>query len=363
MLSRAARVSRLAATAAERGGAGSAAAVRGMKLHYVSDAVPGIGRQPSEEGFIYRSRDGRAVRRIGTLARIRALAIPPAWTQVWICADPDGHLQAVGRDARGRKQYRYHPRWREHRDETKFEHILAFGAVLPRIRRRVVHDLSLPGLPRQKVLAAVVRLMELSLARVGNPEYARQNHSFGLTTLLNRHVHIRGRQIELDFRAKHGIRHHSVVTDRKLAGILKRCRDLPGSELFQYVDEEGHRHAIDSADLNSYLREISGRDVTAKDFRTWAGTNLAILALVGTSGDEGPTKHGWLEIVRQVAKHLGNTPAICRRCYIHPRIEQAYLARELLPLIPPRFAIHDDTNSDLVAIEHFTLSFLGQSVA
>ena len=181
--------------------AGPAAAVRGMKLHYVTDRTPGIGRETSARGFVYRSSNGRVVRGIGALARIRALAIPPAWTRVWICADPDGHLQAVGRDARGRKQYRYHPRWREHRDETKFEHILAFGAVLPRIRRQVAQHLSLPGLPREKVLAAVVRLMELSLARVGNPEYAKQNHSFGLTTLLNRHVHIRGGQIELDFRA------------------------------------------------------------------------------------------------------------------------------------------------------------------
>jgi DNA topoisomerase I len=344
--------------------AGPAAAVRGMKLHYVTDRTPGIERETSERGFAYRSSNGRVVRGIGALARIRALAIPPAWTRVWICADPDGHLQAVGRDARGRKQYRYHPRWREHRDETKFEHILAFGAVLPRIRRQVAQHLSLPGLPREKVLAAVVRLMELSLARVGNPEYAKQNHSFGLTTLLNRHVRIRGGQIELDFRAKHGIRHHSIVTDRKLAGILKRCRDLPGSELFQYLAEDGNRHAIDSSDLNGYLREMSGRDVTAKDFRTWAGTNLAILALIAASnGAGGPTKHAWLEVVRQVAKHLGNTPAICRRCYIHPRIEEAYLASELVPQIPPRFAIHEDTNADLAAIEHFTLSFLGQSRA
>src|SRR5581483_4035244 len=287
----------------------------------------GIARRRTGSGFVYRDADGKPVRDKATLERIRKLAVPPAWTEVWISPNPDGHIQATGRDARGRKQYRYHARWREKRDETKFEHMLAFGAALPRIRARVERDLALPGLPREKVLAAVVRLMEVTLARVGNPEYARENQSFGLTTLQNRHVKIRGGTIELDFRAKHGIRHHSVVGDRKLARILKQCRDLPGSELFQYVDEQGERHAIDSNDLNEYLREISGQDITAKDFRTWAATNLAALALRGLEAfdSEAKAKKNVVQAVEAVAKLLGNTPAVCRKCYIHPAIFDGYL--------------------------------------
>jgi len=258
------------------------------------------------------------------LARIKALAVPPAWTDVWICPLENGHLQATGRDARRRKQYRYHARWRRTRDETKYEHMLEFGRALPAIRRRIAADLGLPDLPREKVLAAVVRLMEDTLARVGNPEYAAQNNTFGLTTLRNRHVRITRGRIELDFRAKHGIRHVSLVSDRKLARVVKNCRDLPGSELFQYIDEAGERHCIDSADINDYLREISGRDITAKDFRTWAATNLALLALADKE-QERPTKKAQVEAVKEVAKRLGNTPAICRKCYIHPAVLEGYL--------------------------------------
>jgi DNA topoisomerase-1 len=312
--------------------ADSEEAAHSARLRYVGDDTPGITRRRAGKGFAYRYPDGSPVRDPGELDRIRAIVIPPAWTDVWICPYPNGHIQATGRDARGRKQYRYHPRWRAVRDETKYEHMLSFGQALPRIRRRVAADLERTGLPREKVLAAVVRLLERTLARVGNPEYAKENHSFGLTTLQNRHMRAVGGRIELDFRTKHGLRHHSVVSDRKLARILKRCRDLPGSELFQYLDEEGRRHTIDSADLNDYLRLIAGRDVTAKDFRTWAATNLAMLA-IAERGTAPPSKRAVAQVVRQVAEQLGNTPTVCRNCYIHPRVLDAYLDGTLAPFI------------------------------
>ena len=299
-------------------------AARAARLRYVSDSQPGISRRAVAAGFSYRDTRGRVIRNAAELARIKALAVPPAWTGVWICPLENGHLQATGRDARRRKQYRYHRRWREARDETKYGHMLEFGRALPAIRRRLAADLGLPGLPRAKVLAAVVRLMEDTLARVGNPEYAAQNNTFGLTTLRNRHVRVVRGRIELDFRAKHGIRHVSVVSDRKLARVVKNCRDLPGSELFQYIDEAGERHCIDSADVNDYLREISGRDITAKDFRTWAATNLSVLALASQE-QEPPTRKAQLAAIRQVARRLGNTPAVCRKCYIHPAVLDGYL--------------------------------------
>jgi len=326
-------------------------------LRYVSDLRPGITRRRSGTGFSYRNADGKPIRDNALLRRIKALAVPPAWADVWICAQAHGHIQATGRDARGRKQYRYHARWRSQRDETKFEHMLTFGATLPRIRARVEQDLALSGLPREKVLAAVVRLLEITLARVGNPEYARENHSFGLTTLQNRHVRIRGGTIELDFRAKHGIRHRSVVGDRKLARILKRCRDLPGSELFQYLDDAGERHAIDSLDLNAYLREISDHDITAKDFRTWAGTNLALLAILAVPDAEA-TKQTAAEIVRQVAAQLGNTPAVCRKCYIHPRVFEAFFDGTLAPKLAEIEATSAARGAQLYAIEQFVMRFL-----
>src|SRR5579863_6481366 len=299
-------------------------AARAARLRYVSDRQPGISRRVVAAGFSYRDPEGRVIRSAAELARIKALAVPPAWTGVWICPLENGHLQATGRDARRRKQYRYHRRWRQTRDETKYEHMLEFGRGLPAIRRRIAADLGLAGLPREKVLAAVVRLMEDTLARVGNPEYAAQNNTFGLTTLRNRHVRIVRGRIELDFRAKHGIRHVSLVSDRKLARVVKNCRDLPGFELFQYIDEVGERHCIDSADVNDYLREISGRDITAKDFRTWAATNLAVLALAGQE-QEPPTRKAQLAAIKQVARRLGNTPAVCRKCYIHPAVLEGYL--------------------------------------
>lgn len=300
------------------------AAAKAAHLRYVSDRQPGITRERTKDGFVYCNSQGSTINDRGELARIRAIAVPPAWTAVWICPHRNGHIQATGRDSRGRKQYRYHSQWRSVRDETKFEHMLVFGRALSEIRRRVEADLAKPGLPREKVLAAVVRLMERTFARVGNSEYARHNESFGLTTLRNRHVRVSRERIELDFRAKSGIHHHSVVTDRKLARIIKNCRDLPGSELFQYLDEDGTRHSIDSGDVNDYLREASGREITAKDFRTWAATNLAVLATLELN-EEKPTKKGSLQIVKQVAEQLGNTPAVCRKSYIHPMVLENYL--------------------------------------
>lgn len=297
-------------------------------LRYVSDKRPGIVRERTSEGFVYRDPADATIHDRDELARINSIAVPPAWTRVWICPHQNGHIQATGRDARGRKQYRYHARWRSVRDDSKFEHMLVFGSSLPAIRRQIDSDLGRAGLPREKVLAAVVRLMERTLARIGNPEYARQNESFGLTTLRNHHVRIKSGQIELDFRAKSGVRHRSVVSDRKLARIVKRCRDLPGSELFQYIDNDGSRHSIDSGDVNEYLRAISGREITAKDFRTWAATNLAVLALHELN-EEKPTKVGSLQVIKQVAKQLGNTPAVCRKCYIHPAVLESYLAGSL----------------------------------
>jgi DNA topoisomerase I len=299
-------------------------AARAARLRYVCDRQPGIKRAGVATRFVYRNPKGKVIRGAAELTRIKALAVPPAWTDVWICPLENGHLQATGRDSRRRKQYRYHARWRRTRDETKYEHMIEFGRAVPAIRRRVDADLGLPDLPREKVLAAVVRLMEDTLARVGNPEYASQNNTFGLTTLRNRHVRITRGQIELDFRAKHGIRHVSRVSNRKLARVVKNCRDLPGSELFQYIDEAGERHCIDSADVNEYLREISGCDITAKDFRTWAATNLAVLALADQE-QEPPTKKAQIEAIRQVARRLGNTPAVCRKCYIHPAVLESYL--------------------------------------
>ena len=308
------------------------AAAKLAKLRHVTDDIPGIARRKARHGFDYRYPNGELVRDIETLKRIRSLAIPPAWTDVWICPYPNGHIQAVGRDERGRKQYRYHPRWREVRDESKYGKMLIFGKVLPAIRQRVEADLSRRGLPRERVLAAVVRLMEATLFRIGNTEYAKANKSYGLTTLRDRHVEIDGSHIHLSFRGKHGIRHESNINDRRLARIIKDCRDLPGYELFQYIDKEGERHTIDSADVNEYLREVSGEEITAKDFRTWAATNLAAIALQEFElfDTEAKKKKAVVGAIAKVAKHLGNTPAICRRCYIHPAIFDGYLDGTLL---------------------------------
>ena len=329
-------------------------AAKAARLRYVSDQGPGITRHSVGKEFEYHDPRGVIIKERGELARIKAIAIPPAWTDVWICTDANGHIQATGRDGRSRKQYRYHRRWRNVRDETKYEHMLVFASCLPAVRSRVEADLARPGLPREKVLAAVVRLIERTLARVGNPEYARQNDSFGLTTLKTRHVRITRGQIELDFRAKSGVRHRSTVSDRKLARIVKNCRDLPGSELFQYVDDDGARHCIDSGDVNEYLRTISGHEITAKDFRTWAATNLAYLALHELS-EERPTKKGTLKAIKRVAEQLGNTPAVCRKSYIHPAVMERYLTGSL-PLKPT--IVHTDEAPGMWSVEREVIRFL-----
>jgi DNA topoisomerase I len=296
-------------------------------LRYVSDAQPGIRRKRRGKGFTYTESNGQTVHDPKTLARIRSLAIPPAWTDVWICSSPNGHLQATGRDAKGRKQSRYHPRWREVRDETKYERMLAFGAVLTTIRERVEHDISVAGLPRQKIMATIVRLMETTHIRVGNEEYARINHSYGLTTMHDRHAQVNGSTVRFKFRGKSGKLHEIDVRDRRLAKIIRRCQDIPGYELFQYVDEEGTPHTVDSADVNDYLREISQQDFTAKDFRTWAGSVLAYTALRELEPFESASqaKKNVVETIKAVAERLGNTPSVCRKCYVHPGLLNCYL--------------------------------------
>jgi DNA topoisomerase-1 len=307
-------------------------AAKHAKLRHVDDTGPGIARHKACNGFDYHLPDGKLVRDIDTLKRIRSLAIPPAWTDVWICADPNGHLQATGQDARGRKQYRYHPRWREVRDEAKYSKLLIFSRALPKLRARVEEDLKRPGLTRERVLAAIVRLMDMTLFRIGNNEYAKENKSFGLTTLRDRHVAIEGSRIHISFRGKHGKHHETDINDRRLARIIKNCRDLPGYELFQYLDDKGDRHTVGSAEVNEYLREITGEEITAKDFRTWAGTKLAAEALreFELFDTEAERKKAVLRAVEKVAKHLGNTPAICRSCYIHPAVLDGYLDGSLL---------------------------------
>ena len=316
------------------------AAAAEARLHYVNDGTPGITRHPTKEDkvFTYRHPNGKLVRDSGTLDRIRKLAIPPAYRDVWICGDADGHLQATGKDARGRRQYRYHPRWREVRDEAKYGHMMVFAKVLPEIRRRVDADLSLPGLPREKVLAAIVRLLETTLMRVGNEEYAQTNKSFGITTLRNRHVRVKGKSITFDFRGKHGVTHHIDLEDARLARIVSTCQHLPGQELFRFVDDAEVTHSLGSSDVNRYLQDISGADITAKDFRTWAGTNLAALALqeLAAATEPLPPKKSVLRAVEAVSKLLGNTPAICRKCYIHPAIFEGYLDGSLLNTLKRR---------------------------
>ncbi len=302
-------------------------AARAAKLRYVSDRKPGISRVKVEGGFDYVDVDGSKITDEAELQRLKKLAIPPAYTDVWICRDPRGHLQAVGRDARGRKQYRYHARWRAVRDEAKYTKMLVFGEVLPKIRAQVQHDLGLPGLPKRKVLAAIVALLEKTMMRVGNEEYAKQNKSYGLTTLRDRHIKVKGGHVEFDFRGKHGVEHHIDLNDRRLAKIVERCRDIPGQDLFQYLDHDGERHGIGSEDVNEYLQEVSGEAITAKDFRTWAATNLAaeVLAELERFDTQAVAKKEVVKAVEHVAKKLGNTPAICRKCYIHPAIFEGYL--------------------------------------
>jgi DNA topoisomerase-1 len=297
-------------------------------LRYANDTRPGITRHRAGRGFSYRDPDGQTIHDAEVIGRIQALAIPPAWSDVWICPWPNGHLQARGRDARGRKQYRYHARWHERRGTDKFDRMLAFAEALPAIRRRCEADLDARGLSREKVLAAVTRLLELTLIRVGNDEYARLNRSFGLTTLKDRHARIEGAAVRFRFRGKSGRTHEVGLRDRRLASVVRRCQDLPGQELFQFVDEEGEVRDVTSDDVNAYIREASGGDFTAKDFRTWAGTVLAyraLRALQPAAGDRGARKNV-VEAIKQTADRLGNTPAVARSSYVHPAVLEAYLA-------------------------------------
>ncbi|GAB3455002.1 DNA topoisomerase IB [Massilia terrae] len=303
------------------------AAAKAAGLRYVNDSKPGIRREPAADGFRYVDAKGERIEDLDTLRRIKSLAIPPAWTDVWICPQENGHLQATGRDARGRKQYRYHPKWREVRDEVKYGRMIKFGQALPAIRAEVNRALDLPGLPREKVLATIVYLLETTMIRVGNEEYARTNKSFGLTTLQRRHVRIDGSEIEFRFRGKSGVYHQVKVLDRRLARIVRRSRDLPGQELFEYIDDDGETRTVDSSDVNDYLRQISGEDYTAKDFRTWAGTVLAAMALQEFEkfDSQAQAKKNVVRAIEAVAEKLGNTASVCRKCYVHPAVLDAYL--------------------------------------
>lgn len=322
--------------------------------------MPGIARRRAGKSFSYVGLDGRPIHDPAILARIKALAIPPAYTDVWISPSANTHLQATGRDAKGRKQYRYHPRWREQRERTKFDHLLAFGQALPRIRKRASADLGLPGLPREKVLAALVQLLDRTLIRVGNREYAVANQSFGLTTLRDRHVAIDGGTVRFRFRGKSGVEHAITLSDRRLARVVKRCRDLPGYHLFQYLDANGERQEIDSADVNDYLRAIGDDDFTAKDFRTWAGTVGCLLALGECAPAESPTvaRQHLVSAIKATAAQLGNTPAVCRNSYIHPAVIAAYLDGAL-PLPPPTDP--DDRPDQLSPAEQLVLALLERS--
>lgn len=305
---------------------------RAAGLRYVSDDQPGIRRVRAGKGFRFLDPVGNVVRDRGVLRRIRSLAIPPAWTEVWISVHAQGHIQATGRDDRGRKQYRYHPNWRRTRDESKYHRMIAFARALPGIRGRVEKDLSRRGLPRAKVLATVVRLLETTLIRVGHDEYARANQSFGLTTMHDRHARVSGASVHFAFRGKSGIRHTIDVRDRRLAAIVKRCRDLPGYELFQYVDDGGSPRDVKAEDVNEYLREVAGDDFTAKDFRTWAGTVLAARALqeIESFDSKAQAKRYIVRAIENVAKRLGNTSAVCRKCYVHPAVIDSYLDGSLV---------------------------------
>jgi DNA topoisomerase-1 len=296
-------------------------------LRYTTDTSPGISRRRNSSQFSYLSPTGKKISDDATLRRIKHLAIPPAWTDVWICPSSNGHIQATGRDARGRKQYRYHPDWRGVRDETKYHRLIAFGKKLPAIRQRVARDLKAKGLGREKVLAAVVRLLETTLIRIGNEEYARTNGSFGLSTMQDRHVHVSRGEIHFVFRGKSGKKHEIDLHDPALAEIVRRAQDLPGQDLFQYIDEDGRPQKITSEDVNAYLREIAGEEFSAKDFRTWAGTVLAAIALRQFEKFHSKTqaKRNLVQAIESVAERLGNTPAVCKKCYIHPVIMTSYL--------------------------------------
>jgi DNA topoisomerase-1 len=337
-----------------------AESARAAGLRYVFDQSPGIRRKRVGKAFTYLDGDGRTIRDAETIRRIKSLAIPPAWTDVWICPDPRGHLQATGRDARGRKQYRYHPRWREVRDAVKYDRMLAFAEALPKIRMRTDRDLERPGLPREKVLATIVRLLEETRIRIGNDEYRKENGSYGLTTLRNRHVNVIGAEVRFSFQGKSGKNHSIELHDRRMARIIRRFLEIPGQELFKHVDHDGEVKTIDSADVNEYVREITGEDFTAKDFRTWAGTILAARFLRESAGatNSRAAKKQLVRAIARVADELGNTPAVAKKGYIHPAVIAAYLSGGLKPISEKD---HPDPY-DLSAEERSLLSLLGKAV-
>lgn len=322
-------------------------AAREAGLRYVDDTKPGLRRKRNGKGFRYIDTKGATIRDPGEIERLKSLAVPPAYTDVWICPYPNGHIQATGRDEKGRKQYRYHPRFREAREASKFHRIMAFAEALPGIRRRIDADMGQRGLPREKVLATVVHLLETTLIRVGNDDYARSNKSYGLTTLRDPHVKIAGSEMRFRFKGKSGKEWSVSVRDRRVAKIVKACQDLPGQELFQYLDDTGERRDVTSSDVNAYLREITGEDFTAKDFRTWAGTVLAALALreFEAFDSEAKAKRNLRAAIESVASRLGNTPTICRKCYIHPQILGCYLEGGLLLQI--KDAVEDELTDSL----------------
>jgi DNA topoisomerase I len=301
-------------------------------LVYVSDEERGIRRERKGDSFVYFKPNGDPLTDEATLERIRKLAIPPAYQDVWICPRANGHLQATGRDARGRKQYRYHPQFRELRESTKYEHMMEFAQALPAVRAKLAEHMALRGLPREKVLATVVHLLETTLIRVGNDDYAKENKSYGLTTLRNPHVKVDGSELRFQFKGKSGKMWRLQVKDRRIAKIVRACQDLPGQRLFQYTDENGEVREVTSADVNAYLREITGREITAKDFRTWAGTVMAALALQEFEAfdTKATQKKNLKDAIERVASRLGNTPTICRKCYIHPEVLSAYIEGELV---------------------------------
>lgn len=309
-------------------------------LRYVSDTAPGYTRKRTGTSFSYWDKDDKRISNKDIIRRIKSIGIPPAYEKVWICPTANGHIQATGFDARGRKQYRYHPKWRELRDQTKYEHTMEFAAALPQLRKRVAADLKREGLPREKVLATVVSLLEKTLIRVGNAEYAASNKSYGLTTMRRRHVDVKGATLRFEFTGKSGKQWKLKVEDKRIASVVKRCADIPGHELFKYLGDNNEPHMVDSGEVNAYIQDITRQDFTAKDFRTWAGTVLAALALSEYKkyDSEAQAKRNVVEAIEKVAKQLGNTPAICRKCYVHPEVLNAYMSGDLIKMIESKIA-------------------------
>ncbi len=327
-------------------------------LYYVTDSGPGIRRKRVGRGFRYIDAAGKPIRDGDELRRIKALAIPPAWNEVWICPNPNGHIQVTARDAKGRKQYRYHPQWRKAREMTKYNKMLAFCKTLPLIRKRVEHDLSLPGLSRAKVLAAIVRLLETTFIRVGNEQYTRANDSFGLTTMRDWHVEVLGSHLRFEFRGKSGKNRTVELNDPRLARIIKRCKAIPGCNLFQYIDENGRNQKVYSTDVNAYLRDITGQEFTTKDFRTWAGTVLAILKFYEYEYDsETRTKKNVTRVIKTVAKKLGNSPTVCRKYYVPPAVINAYLNGSLFEVVQQELAKKGRKPSYYSALRNLLLAY------